>query len=109
MNKLAKYAMSAVAALTLSLGSIPPASAATHWYDCDTEGVAQCSGPQVGDAWESFDAKTPAPWYSHKNPLTYMRTYTNIYPMVGRQSIVIKSVNVPHTWHVFTYRTRPNR
>lgn len=83
----------------------PSANAATTW-DCDTTGVTQCSGTLggIGDAWESFDYQDPAPFYDDTHVLYYNKTYTNVYPMVGPNSIVIKSVNIPHTWHVFSYR-----
>jgi hypothetical protein len=111
MNIIAKLATAATAALLISAGTILPATAApatataapTTW-DCDTLGVKQCAGSLkgIGDAWESFDAKDIR--YSDSNPLRYVKTYTNVYPLVGPRSIVVRSVNIPHTWHVFTYK-----
>lgn len=102
--------LAVLATLLGGLAAAAPAQAATTW-DCDTTGVAQCTGTLggIGDAWETFDAQDPAvDYHSATEPrdLKYYKTYTNVYPSYPAGSaIVLKSVNIPHTWHVFVYFT----
>lgn len=102
--------LAVLATLLGGLAVAAPASAATTW-DCDTTGVAQCTGTLngIGDAWESFDAQDPAiDYHSATEPrdLRYYKTYTGTYPMYPAGSAkVIKSVNLASTWHVFVYFT----
>lgn len=90
----------------LIFGQPAPVEEREWWCDCGYNDPGPCPGPDFGDAWESFDAANPAVRYSPRNPLAYMRTFHK-FPMVGPQSVVIKSVNRKSTWHVFTHRTRP--
>lgn len=113
MKTLAKITAAIAITAGLLFGTLSPATAAptnpggtaSYYWDCDTNGVRQCAGTLkgIGDAWESFDRRKPAPFYSKSKPLRYLKTY-KFYPMVGKDSIVFRSYSQPSTWHVFTYR-----
>ena len=102
--KITRIILALSATLALILGTLSPATAATHsaqTWDCDTTGRTQCTGSYkgIGDAWESFDAVDVR--YTYGNPYRYVKSLHK-YPQVGPRSVVIRSVNLPHTWHVFT-------
>jgi len=104
MKNLTRILLALAATLALALGMLSPATAATHkpqTWDCDTTGRTQCTGSYkgIGDAWESFDAVDIR--YTYSNPYRYTGTYHK-RPQVSPRSVVIRSVNLPHTWHVFT-------
>jgi hypothetical protein len=89
--------------------NIPLPKTSKPWgYDCDTEGYKVCKAtPNLGDAWESFDAATPAPYYDHKTMLVYERTTHTLPTQLNNAYVVIKSTNLPKTWHIFHYAPVP--
>lgn len=81
----------------------PPGTSDADWrYDCDTSGYKFCKGPNYGDAWESFDALTDPPVFDDTHVLTYVTT-VHTSPAAVKGSVVVKSVNLPKTWHIFQY------
>lgn len=111
MNILAKLATAATAALLIAAGTTLPATAATntptaaHTWDCDTLGVKQCKGSvkTIGDAWESMEYMAKVPRYDRTHVLRYVRT-VHTRPTARAHEVVVKSVNLPRTWHVLTYK-----
>lgn len=101
-DTMKKIAASLLLSAVLSAATILPASAASTW-DCDTTGVAQCKGSvrTIGDAWESFDAASPAVKYSQRNALRYTKT-VHTKPTTTKNTLVLKSPNLKNTYHVFT-------
>jgi hypothetical protein len=72
------------------------------YWDCDTAGVKQCTDPAMGDAWESFDGQEIAPEYDNQHVLEYVTT-VHTAPTAQAGELVIKSLNLANTWHVFRY------